>query len=158
MAREALIESAEGVASEILSRLAGVTVALGYETDVGASVFAGRKRIDDDQIPCVVLIEGGDVPSRSGPSRTSHKVVQHYVLQAYLACDPNAPNTAAHKAIRDLKRAIFRTAGKPDPTWNGKVSEVRYLGRDIGPRSDGSAFVVAVIEIEIDFVEDVANP
>ena len=49
--------------------------------------------------------------------------------------------------IRDMKRATFfdgRTLG-------GKVYEVRYLGKDIGPRPDGVALVQARIAISVSF-------
>jgi hypothetical protein len=41
---------------------------------------------------------------------------------------------------------------------NGQVKRVEYLGRDIGPRSDGEAIVLAIIEIGVQYVENVATP
>lgn len=152
----ATLKSAEDVADEIAARLATCTVALGAETDLGARVYRGRKTIDDSQIPCSVIIEGDDVPQDQRQAQVA--LAQRYVLFAYLACDPDNPNTAAHKGLRDLKRAIFRTDGKWHPTWGGKVKNIEYLGRDIGPRADGSGFVVAVIEIGVEYVEDLAAP
>jgi hypothetical protein len=83
---------------------------------------------------------------------------QEYILFAYVPCDPRNPNDAAHAAIRDMKRAIFRTAGAADTRLGGKVHRVRYLGRDIGPRADGAGVVLAAIEVEGQYAEDLANP
>lgn len=151
-----LLQRAEDVAVEVCARLASRTVALGAETDLGVSVYQGRRRIDDSMIPCAVVIEGPDTAGSAVGARV--EVDQPYTLFAYIPCDPANPNVAAHAALRDLKRAIFMTDGKADPRWGGKVREVRYLGRDIGPRADGAAFVVAAIDIGVQYVENLAAP
>lgn len=151
------LHTAEAIGDEITARLATRTIALGSETDLGLVVYRGRRHIDDSMIPCAVVIEGDDAPARSNV-RTEYKIDQRYLLFAYVPCDPNHPNTAAHAAIRDMKRAVFSVGGKPDPRLGGKVRDLQYLGRDIGPRSDGSAFVLAAIELGVEYVEDLASP
>lgn len=148
---------AEDIGADLKTRILACTVAQGAETNLGATVHLGRRHIDDTMIPCCVVIEGDDVPDR-GNVKTAVKLDQRYVLFAYVPCDPNNPNTAAHAAIRDLKRVLFNTAGAPDNRLGGKVREIVYLGRDIGPRSDGAAFVLAAIEVGVEYVEDLANP
>lgn len=152
-----LLQTAETVGAEIATRLATRTVAQGAETDLGTKVYRGRRHIDDTMIPCVVVIEGDDVPAR-GNVKTQYKLAQRYVLFAYVPCDPNNPNTAAHAAIRDMKRALYLTDGVPDSKLGGQVRDLEYLGRDIGPRSDGAAFVLAAIEVGVEYVEDVSAP
>lgn len=153
------LHSAEDVGLEISTRLRACLVSLGAETDLGMSVLRGRRVIDDDQIPCVAIIEGQDDVEENEASREARaKIKQDYVLLAYIPCDPVNPNDAAHKALRDMKRAMFRTGVKADRTLGGKVTRVRYRGRDIGPRGDGAAFVVAALEINVEFVEDLSAP
>lgn len=152
-----LLKRAEDVTAAISTRLATCTVAQGAETDLGASVYEGRRHVDDEMIPCSAIIEADDAPD-DRVVVTLMNVGQRYVLFAYVPCDPLHPNRAAHAAIRDMKRAIFLTNGKPDRTWGGAVRKVKYLGRDIGPRADGAAFVLAAIEIEIEYVEDLSQP
>lgn len=149
---------AESVGDEIAARLATCTVALDAETDLGVKVYRGRRRIDDSMIPCVTIIEGDDIPARATGGRCVVKLDQRYVLYAYVPCDPDDPNVAAHAALRDMKRALFSTAGRPDNRLGGKVFEVEYLGRDIGPRADGAALVLAALEIGVTYVEDLAAP
>ena len=151
------LQSAEDIAAELRTRLLTRTIAQGAETDIGTVVYQGRRMIDNSQIPCIVLLEGDDVPDRVNAA-TAYKIAQRYVLMAYLPCDPDAPNIAAHAAIRDLKRAVFTTDGRADYKLGGKVGNVEYLGRDIGPRGDGAPFVLALIEINVDYVENVASP
>ena len=102
-------------------------------------------------------IEGDDIPGR-GTVGTEYELEQRYVLFAYSPCDPKHPNVAAHKAIRDIKRAVFLTDGKADPRWGRRVVAVRYLGRAIGPRTDGVGFVLSAVEIAVDYVEVLAKP
>ena len=158
-----LLQSAEAIGLELTSRLVAVRTANGCETDIGASVFRGKRAVDRDQIPCVAIVEGNDevdeLDTRGMTTpRVEATITQQYVLIAYTTCDPTNPNDAAHAAIRDMKRAVFRTEGKPDRTLGRKVKRVRYRGRDIGPRADGEAFVAAVLEVAVEYVEDIANP
>lgn len=147
----------EDVANDIVARLQGITIANGAETDIGTEVQRGRIRVPaDDELPLIQFVEGGDEPQdTAGKTQVALiKVSQVYVIDAYDLCDPLNPNAKAHKMIRDIKRAIF-TGGR---TLGGKVSEVEYLGRDIGPRTDGVAMVQARVTIRVSFAEDLANP
>jgi len=147
----------EDVANEVVARLATITIASGAETDIGTNIQEGRRRMPaDDEPPCIQLVEGNDeLDDEAGRSQTARiKVSQVFVIDAFDRCDPDNPNRQAHKMIRDLKRAIF----KGDRTFGGKVFDVRYLGKDIGPRPDGSALVQARIAIRVSFAEDLSNP
>lgn len=147
-------QKAEDIALDIFARMQQITVANGAETDIGLKVFRGKRKVDDDEAPCCVLVEGPDTPvDRPGKLPTS-TITQTYILVGYLACDADNPNDAAHKIIRDFKRAIF----KGDGTLGGAVIRANYRGRDIGPRADGVNIVTALIEITIDYVEDLTNP
>lgn len=150
-----VLNSSEAIGDEIAARLARCTVAQGAETNLGASVFRGRQAITDDMIPCSVLIEGDDRPAPARPARTTlYKIEQTYVLLAYVPCDADDPNVAAHAAIRDIKRALFGDGHD----MGGRVAELRYRGKDIGPRADGAPFVVAAVEVVAEFSENVAQP
>lgn len=153
-----LLQSAEAIAAELKTRLLACTVAQGAETNIGSAVYLGRRSaIDKTQIPCLVVLEGDDMPEPAN-TRTEYQIVQQYALLAYLPCDVNNPNVAAHAALRDMKRAVFLTAGTPDVRLGNRVKRVEYLGRDIGPRADGEAFVLAILEISVTYVENLATP
>ena len=148
-----IFSKASEVAAELATRLSTITIANGFETDIGLKLFRGRRNIDDQAVPCAMLIEGNDqVSSRAGRTNT-YEIVQGYVLGGYVPCDPDNPNDAAHALLRDLKKAVFK-----DENLGRKVKKVNYTGRDIGPRTDGVAIVMAIIEITVEYVEDVSNP
>ena len=150
---------ARDIALHLTDLLAGISKVNGYETDIGLRVFRGKRKIDDTQVPCAVIIEGEDKPGGSqGPA--SQQVTQSYVLGGYAECDPDHPNDTAHQIIADIKRAIF-TCVNPTraeqisgtTTLGGRVKSVAYVGRDIGPRTDGVPIVFAVVHIDVVFVE-----
>lgn len=153
------LHTAEAIGQELATRVSARLIVNGAETNLGAAVYRGRRVVDDDMVPCTAVIEGADVVEESDSARsTETRIRQQYVLLGYVPCDPDHPNDAAHKAIRDLKHAIFVTDGKGDRTLGGKVRRMRYRGRDIGPRADGAAFVVVSVEVEAEFAEDLSNP
>lgn len=149
--------SADEVAAEVAARAATIRTSNGFESELGAKVLDGVVKVDDDMIPCLSIVEGAD-QVQNGPSQRvviAH-IKQQYALVAYAACDPNAPNVTARRLIKDMKRAMFLTDGKPDVTWGGKVRSVTYRGRNIGPRADGAAIVQAIVEIEVEYAEQLA--
>lgn len=151
------LSTAAAIAATLATRAAGITKVAGYETDIGLKVFRGKRKVDDNEVGtgCVSLIEGVDkVAGELGGRVAQVHLNQRYGLVAYIPCDPDNPNDAAHAAIRDLKRAVF--AG--NATLDGAVRKVAYRGRDIGPRMDGVAIVVAVVEIAVEYVESLSAP
>jgi hypothetical protein len=150
-----LLTRQEDISDEIETRLGRITVALGAETNIGARVLLGRRHIDDDKVPCVVIVEGIDSAIlHDGKRRATSETKKRYVLVGYDKCEADHPNRKGHAIVRDLKRAIFRDGR----TLGDQVKEVQYIGSDIGPRKDGVGIVMATVEISVEFLEDLANP
>ncbi len=143
------------VSDEIKSRLMSILIANTAETDIGRDVMMGRRKIPgEEQPPCIQVLEGMD-EVRDSPGKVPTVLVsQDYHIDGFDHCDPDNPNDKALAMIRDIKRAIFRDGS----TWGGKVRNVIYRGRDIGPRPDGVALVQARVMISVEYVEDLANP
>jgi|SRR5215217_566042 len=142
-----ILKTTEAVSLHIESLVSTIKIADGFETDIGLRVFQGKRAVDDDEIPCISIIEGLDHPGDTR-NRTEIKTGVDYALVAYLRCDPDRPNTAAHQALRDLKKVIF------EKTRLGfRVGALDYRGRDIGARSDGQPFVMAVLHFTVDIAE-----
>lgn len=143
---------ASDIAAYLTSLLAGIQIADGFNTDIGTTVYRGRRMVDDDMVPCAVIIEGEDVPG-DNVGREEIKITQNYVLGGYVRCDPDHPNDAAHKVIKDIKKVVFGDG----PRMGGRVRAVKYKGRDIGPRADGVPIVFAIVNIEIEYAETLVN-
>jgi hypothetical protein len=153
------LQSPEQIGAIIKARIESCTVANGAETDLGVKVYRGRRSIDDTMMPCASLIEAEESPVQAdGRRRADVKVETRVSAHAFVPCDPNDPNLAAHAAIRDLKRALFSTNGQADTTLGGAVEQLRYLGSDIGTRADGAAFVTAIVDVAVTHFENLASP
>ncbi len=151
------MSKASDIAQELYNRVAQITKANGFNTDIGLRVFRGKRALDAEaDVPCAVLVEGNDTPQDS--SMTGVSISQRYVFEAYDACDPDHPNDAAHLMIADLKRAIFAGEPKHGMRLGGRAKEMTYKGRVIGPREDGAETVFAGIHIDVLYAEDLTNP
>lgn len=146
------MSKASTIAAAISARLATITVANGYSTDIGLTVFRGRRKLDESHIPCAVLVEGDD--RIDAAKRDEVKTVQQYFIEGHAECDPDNPNDTAHLILADIKRAVFGG----DTTFGNTVRNLNYAGRSIQPREDGLAIVSASIEIGAEFVEQLSNP
>ena len=151
------INQAKELGIFIAARLAGITKTNGFRTDIGGRVYRGRRNIEARfATPALVLIEGEDRIVDSNPS--SAVIVQEFACSAYLQCDPDNPNDAAHDAIHDIKRALF-TVVRPANSANfeGAVKKVEYKGKQIGARADGEAVVQAVVHFDVTFAETLTD-
>jgi hypothetical protein len=148
------MSKASMLAQKVSDRVGTISIANGYNTDIGLRVFRGRINLVPEELPCIVIVEGeDDVQATKG---TEAKVRQAYQIEGHDECDPMNPNDKAHLILADLKKAIFGV----DPSFDGAVrpSELEYAGRQIGVREDGTAFVSGSIAIRITFVENLAEP
>ncbi|MCK2095229.1 hypothetical protein [Thauera aromatica] len=150
------MSTAKLIAQRLTARLQAITQANGYRSNLGQHVYRGRLAIDEDT-PASVTIAELDEDGTQKPGRRSAlcKLTQRYALEALAHCDPDHPNDAAHDLIHDIQRAIF---GPLDPTLGGAAADLRYLTRRINPRDFGTTRVLASVEIEVDYVEDLAAP
>jgi hypothetical protein len=157
------VSVASDLAEAFSDKLAQITVANGYYTDIGLRVYRGKPRIDLANVPCVVIYEAGDKVDDDTQSATlasprvklqDVKLMQRYFFEGHAECDPDHPNDAAHRIIADLKRALF--AG--DRSCDSKVRTLQYKGRSIGRREDGQSIINASIVVDAEIVENLAAP
>lgn len=146
------ISKADDIAKAITARVQTIRVEAGFHTDIGVRVYRGKTNVAEQDLPCAVLVEADD--RVRDYKRREVKLLQRYIIEAGAPCDVDNPNDTAHKMIADVKRALFGG----DVTFGGLVRELIYEGRAILPRERGSAFVGAVVEIDCEIHEDLANP
>lgn len=138
------------VAADVAARLGAISVANGYETDIGLKTYRGRIKIPaDDEVPCLFVIEGFDRPQEQGQSGLV-RLHLPVVVWGFNVCDPDNPNDAAHAMLRDIKKAVWGGV----PNLGGKARQVIYESRDIGPRPDGAALVQVELRFVVEFVEN----
>lgn len=65
-----IFKKSSDIAEYLTTVLQGITKAEGYNTDIGAKVYRGRLKHDEDRVPYCVLIEGEDRPQENDGGRT----------------------------------------------------------------------------------------
>jgi hypothetical protein len=146
------VSAAYNISMKLSERLAQITVANGYNTDIGLRVYRGKLSVDSSAVPCVILVEGDDEVVSENTRQANLR--QMYLIEAHDTCDPSHPNDKAHLILSDLKRAIFGG----DKSYSGLLSKLSYRGRSIQAREGGTALVAAGIRAEVAFVEDLNAP
>ena len=162
MTTPTIYKKSSDIAEYLTEVLGTIKVANGYKTDLGTTVYRGRLKHDEDRVPYAGLIEGEDRPQENDGGRLDVTLEQDFVLGAYVFCNVDNPNDAAHDAIKDIKKAVFSSdlarkqmAGARG--GNGRVAKLSYRGKDIGPRADGKNIVFAVVHITVTFAEDLLD-
>ena len=157
-----IFKKSSDIAEYLTTVLQAIRVTNGYKTDIGATVYRGRLKHDEDRVPYCVLIEGEDRPQENDGGRLDVTLEQDFVPGAYVFCNVDNPNDAAHLAPKDTKKAVFSSdlarkqmAGARG--GNGRVKNMEYKGKDIGPRADGKNIVFAVVHISVTFAEDLLD-
>lgn len=157
----AIFKKSSDIAEYLTQLLGTIRTTNGYLTNIGTLVYRGKLKHDEDRVPYTVLIEGEDDPEQV-EGMTDVAITQGFVIGAYLNCDVDNPNDAAHLAIRDIKKAVFSSdlarrqiAGARGA--NGRVKSLRYKGKNIGPRADGTNIVFAVVHIDVTFAENLLD-
>lgn len=140
------------VAVALSGRIAGIKPANGFQTDIGAQVFRGKLRLSDTDVPCAIIMEKDDSPMQQQGVKIKNRCP--FLIEGHAACDPDHPNDTGHKIVSDIKKAIWGDKSALHPS----VKEIRYVGRSLSPREDGFAQVSAVVEIEIELIEQLDNP
>lgn len=141
-------------------RLSLIRIANGYASDIGATVFRGRRSISLDHLPCCSIMEAEDEIEKQSPGTGAvHTAPVVFAtlpvtIEAHATCDPDHPNVTAHALVADIKRAIF----SGDLTFGNLATHTQYIGRNVGDRESGTDVAFAQVLIKIGCVEDLANP
>lgn len=137
------------IAQALSTRLSAITKVNGYHTDCGSTVYRGRRRLDAESPPCIVIAELEDTVMEQTQKGSVH-LSQVYAIEAHAeTTDPDHPNDLCHQMLFDLKRAVFR----PTATLHTNVRKIEYRGRTIGPRDEGTTLVYASIRIAVEYAE-----
>lgn len=153
------MSKASQLAAAINARISAITVANGYNTDIGATVYRGKRTANEDKVPFAFIIEGDDQVIEQ--TNMTARVVIAYAVEGHATCDPDNPNDTVHLIVADLKKAIFGG----DVTFGGLLRQrpgteptLKYQGRTVGEREDGAKVVGAGVMFSCEILEDLPNP
>lgn len=99
----------ECIIQDVIARLAGITVANGYSTGIGANVLRAKKVIDEDDIPsCNVWPRPETAQKRYGQD----VCVMPILIEGIMEFGAENPSVISERILGDLKKAIG------DPAWS----------------------------------------
>lgn len=146
------------ISIEVSNILSTITTENGYPSNAGKKVYRGRLNFDESMVPCIVLGEADDNPVDQNQYGRQVIVNQRFVVDAWVPCDPDNPNDAAHDAISDIKRLLFQNVNAMGAggVLNKIVKKIKYVGRSIGPRPEGGEIVRGTVIFEVTYTENLA--
>jgi hypothetical protein len=137
----------------IITRLQGVTVANGYQTDAGLDVGLGRATRDDGY-HYVIAADDAQPESQQG---VKVKAVMEITIEGYATADPANPSVEGRKVLADAERAIFAGLDNRLP-----ISEIgaslEWGGNSLDYRKDGSDIEICTVTVRASFTKNLTNP
>ncbi|MCW8918966.1 MAG: hypothetical protein OQL08_09155 [Gammaproteobacteria bacterium] len=137
----------------IVTRLQGVTVANGYQTDAGLDVGLGRATRDDGYH---YVIAADDVEPESQQGNRV-KATMEVVIEGYAPADLGNPSIEGRKVLADAERAIFTGLDNRLPLKDIGAS-LAWGGNSLDYRKDGSDIEICTVTVRATFTKDLTNP
>ncbi|MDQ7990178.1 MAG: hypothetical protein REI09_11150 [Candidatus Dactylopiibacterium sp.] len=148
------ISAMADTALEIIERLSKIRSADGYNSDIGLNAYWGTVRPPASVKEFFVLHELDEENVLEQKQDGSVRLRIPYVVEAQTGCDPAAPAEQGHRLVADIKRAIW--GGGQQLT--GNLNDIRYAGRVIFPRDEGSKLVVVQVSLQVTMTENLGAP
>lgn len=149
----------------ITTTLEGISVADGFNTDLGAGkVFRGRSYFgESDPVPMISILEAPLPPDQqqSPDSSDVNDSLLELVVQGFTLDDADNPTDPAHVLLADAKRALAQEKAKEN---EGSAFGFKWVRRIIigpgvvRPPDEISAHAYFWMTLSIDFVDDLLNP
>ena len=137
----------EQIISAIETKLADITVANGYNTDIGKEVLRARKNVDPDSLPAVVIWPLPEIVERKSGK---YICTMRTRLEGLMKFEENNPSVISEQILGDLI-ALMADPAKRSTLTAGLADDVFYSegGTDDYPEekdiSVGASAIFAVI-------------
>lgn len=138
------------VITALVALLATISIANGYRTDAGAHVFAeeSENEIPPDAIAIELVDVDESLASQGLKKRSATLSIRADVLVPF---DPNsAPRETARAVLADIRQAVATINATH---WLAGVTSVELGGRRIPPRTEGSQYVEASLDLRVSYTE-----
>jgi hypothetical protein len=151
----------EIIIQDFIARLAVITAANGYNTDIGATVLRAQKGVDPDELPvCDVWPQPEKSENKYGQSACTMSLKIEGVVK-FLA---ENPSVVAEKILGDLKKCIlsqYNATTSPPAGWNRSsyIDDIVYTGGGTDEYPDeGSVSVGAYINVDVTYTTKLDDP
>ncbi len=152
----------EKIIRQIADRLAVITLANGYATDIGANVKRARKHLDESELPACVIHPQPETPElKYGQSYQTMPVRIEGIVE-YGDADPSA---VSEQILGDLIKAVTEQPGtetSPNTGWvrSPQYDEsIHYKGGGTDEYPDEERLTVgAAVQIEVVYATKIGDP
>jgi hypothetical protein len=148
----------EAILNEMLTRLSAITIAGGYNTDMGDSASIAQRQYNTDEITAdgaVNVYDTGDSNEDDESMGSEYLLRLDLSVEGHIRIGDNSAVTLANKLQKDIKKAVLLTS---DRIMGGLVLDVRYTGREV-EYPDAAGDVVSVkLNFYVLFMETYGSP
>ncbi len=147
----------------ILARLALITDANGFATNVGLHVSRARRTFNESELPAVTVFETSEVPASGAASddNASMSIVHGFSVIAHVLADQNDTGAVLGLARADIKRALFSPNENGEPGVRdayGELGPIFFIGSDAEPRRDGADLESVNVRGAVRYKEGFGDP
>jgi hypothetical protein len=158
----------ERVMIAIIEQLQTISVANGYYTELGASIYRARRAFDDEELPAASVFEDSEVPNAGGVSGTDDSFQASHGVRVELSTWSDRAHTGAwlSAARADVKRCLMGWAkgflggdekvGVRDAV--GQIGILAYFGSDIVLQPDGAVTEAVDLRFTVQYPEGYGDP
>jgi len=159
------------ILKKLTTHLQGITVANGYENDVGERVYRGRNNFGaETEIPALSILESKpvDYGTYADEQQTVRKDSWTLLIQGWVVDDQENPTDPAYSLLADVESRLSQMMavnanGKPKfPSVyrvGGLINGMTLAQPIVRPPDDGlSATAYFYLPVQIDLVSDLENP
>lgn len=147
---------------DFLARVSVITTVNGYRTNIGSKVLRSRKKVDDDELPAVVVFPGVE-NAQNAYGKTSCKMTMR--IEGIARFGTTDPQVMSEMILADLKKCILAPENKlisPASGWSRSpdyIDSIIYTeGGNEDPPEDGQTTAGAYAAFEVGYTTNLNDP
>lgn len=145
----------ETIILKFLSLAAGITVANGYNTNMGSNVCRAEAQIDEASLPAVNVIPGAE---EAVQEYTKDHITATVQLEGFVKHGTSNSSVIAEQILADLRKRFTLAATVVSEFWP-ICQSVRYLGGGSNTYASAGAEVTGfMIQVEVRYITLEGNP
>lgn len=143
----------EVIIQQFLARLAVITKAGGYATNVGTHVYRARKKLDPSDLPAAVVFAGAETSENKYGQHACKMTVKIEGLAAFGAEDPGI---ITERVLGDIKKCVMAPGWTRTPDY---IDSMIYTGGGVDDYpEDGQVSAGAYASFDVTYATKTDDP
>jgi hypothetical protein len=152
----------EIIIKNFIARAAGITVANGYNTDIGKTVLRARKKVDPDELPVTVI---WPLPEKATAEYGQQNCTMTMRVEGIASFGAINPSVLAEKILGDLKKCFLAPENlldSPPSGWSRSpdyIDGIVYTGGGTDDYPDDDKITIgAAVEFNVTYHTNLNDP